>query len=377
MLAEILINERQSFFKLETHVSLNNYIQEMEDKVMEGDYINLARNQLMHENIKDIYAEFLQKKNILPNYYSYLKHFRSNFAIKLGLNEYQIVMAPGSDILISTILNRLTSYYKRMILFYPNYYSYEIYGSYNSLDVNRLNYLFLSDNEIFEILKERIKQTPGGLLVITNPDGFLGREFPKTFIKKILTLALEYNFLTIIDQAYSSFGEVNCIDLLDEYSNLIIINSFSKSFGMAGFRFAMCFSSPKIVQILQKSGVELALSTHSLEYFNFLLSKKIDKIKEIIKDIKNQRDEFIYFVKSECPNWSAIKSHANFVPIDVRSSEKARMLTDFLKTKGFLVRYLGKLTENLNTYVRITVASQPTMYRFNKLFSSFYVDNDD
>lgn len=377
MTTKTLIDRQNVSFELNSHVSLNQYLREMEDKVKEGDYTNLARNQLMHENIEKIYVDFLKNKMVLPNHYSYLKHFRASFAERLDLEEKQVVMSPGSDILISAILSRLTSNYKRIILFYPNYCSYEIYASYNVLSVHKLNYLFLSEADIFSSLQDRCREEPGNLLVLTNPDGFLGREFSINFLEEVLDLALEHNIIVVLDQAYSSFGEVNSKELLDKYTNLIIVNSFSKSFGVAGFRFATCFSSPQITQVIRKSGVELATSTHSLEYFNFLYSEKKEEIKKIIEDIKEQRTQFFNFIKTECPNWIAIRSQSNFVAVNVGSSDRAKALTDFLKTKGFLVRYLGKLAENLTTYVRVTAASQPIMDQLKKQIFSFYRENYD
>lgn len=359
-------------FDITHHIPATLLLGDMQDKVYEGNYTNLARNQLMHDELHHIYKEFIETKDIAPNYYPYLKQMRELFAGKLSLEEDQVVMVPGSDFSISLILSQLSVQYKKMILFYPNYYNYETYGAYHNWEIFRLNQLWKSEEEILDELCQKMSEFPGGLVVLTNPDGLLGREFSKSFLTSVLLHGFENNYLVLIDQAYSSFGSIDAKDLLMKFTNLIIINSFSKSFGMAGLRFGMCFTTASIAKHLRKSGIELALTMFTLEYFRFLYIEKSSQIKSIIQDIKNERRDFTAYIKKACPLWEAVPSHANFVSINMHSQDNAYQLTDILKVKGILIRPLAKLSSDLDTYIRITVGSHTIMENIKQHISTYY-----
>jgi len=126
------------------------------------------------------------------------------------------------------------------------------------------------------------------IIYICNPNNPTGNFIISN--KKIKQL-LELNLIVIVDEAYFEFSGKTAAGLLIQYDNLIILRSFSKTFGLAGLRVAYMLSSPKIIdysariedslEIFNISTPSLAGALSALKYFR--------EIKENIKKINNSK----------------------------------------------------------------------------------------
>ena len=87
------------------------------------------------------------------------------------------------------------------------------------------------------------------IVFVCSPGNPTGKLIPNAVIERLL-LQME-NGIVVVDEAYIDFSEaIGALSLLDKYSNLVILQTMSKSFGLAGIRLGMAFASPSLVAIL-------------------------------------------------------------------------------------------------------------------------------
>lgn len=170
--------------------------------------------------------------------------------------------------------------------------------------------------------------------------------------KDILQL-LELKLLVIVDEAYIDFaGRKSIKDLLSAYPNLIVTQTFSKAYGLAGIRLGMCFANEEVIELLKKVKMPYNISVltqkvalEQLEDQNAYLSQ--------LNEIQTNREE----LKNELAQCSIVEriypSDSNFLLVKVDNADK---WYQELIQKGFVVRNRSKepLCENC---LRITVGT--------------------
>lgn len=134
------------------------------------------------------------------------------------------------------------------------------------------------------------------MIVICNPNNPTGRTISK---RKIIELAKITKASIIVDEANIEFGGETIIGETEKFSNLIVLRTFSKGFGLAGFRIGFCVANTKIIQLLGKTSQPFPVSTvaekaalAAFEDKNFLKKTK-DFMKEergfLTRELKKER----------------------------------------------------------------------------------------
>ena len=313
---DIFIDESISNLKLKKKVSKKNKL-------------NLASNELLHYKINllnDNSISHINLNNI--NSYEYYPDRIVEFSQLLNCEKEKITFFAGSDDAIKVIMSSITRRCGNMIIQtpnYENYYSYaKLYG------INIVDWTF-EDNYCFDC-EEGIKilrNMKPSVVVITNPNGFTGKSLKYFEIKKILDICMIKSHILIIDCAYSEFDTIDYTILLKEYSNLILINTLSKSYGLAGGRFGYVISSKEIIKYLQYYNGINAISSMTYEIARIYLNN-LDLFKEIVNDILENRREFIKFLKNST-SWKIFESNSNFVLIKLKSINESEDLERHLK----------------------------------------------
>ncbi len=90
----------------------------------------------------------------------------------------------------------------------------------------------------------------GKLLFICSPNNPTGNSIDKRLIEEIIS---QFKGIVIIDEAYIDFSaEDSFIHHVEKYNNLVVLQTFSKAWGLAGIRLGMAFASPAIINLLNK-----------------------------------------------------------------------------------------------------------------------------
>jgi histidinol-phosphate aminotransferase len=161
----------------------------------------------------------------------------------------QIVLGNGSDEIIDLLIRLFCVPYKdKVMTFPPTYGMYKVTAELNAIGIQEVHL-----NENFQLnVKEVLEQITADTKVIffctpNNPSGnTLNR-------KEVISILNHFKGIVVIDEAYQDFStETSFVDLLQDYNNIVVMQTFSKAYGLAGARLGMCFTNPEIVNYLNK-----------------------------------------------------------------------------------------------------------------------------
>lgn len=238
------------------------------------------------------------------------------------------------------------------------------YGMYKvCADINNVEYrsVLLKDNFILDadaVLKATDDKSK--IIFLCSPNNPSGNLLNKEEVLKIIQ---GFSGIVVLDEAYIDFApEASWVSQLDKYPNLVILQTFSKAWGIAAVRLGMAFASPEIISLFNK--VKYPYNINILTQ-NFVQSE-LDKIQlkeEWVKTLLAQR---VYLVQ-ELLKISFIEkiypSDANFILVKVPDANNTY---NKLVDQGIIIR--NRNTVSLcNGCLRITIG---TKEENNKLISA-------
>ena len=296
-------------------------------------------------SIQNLYSDPTAKKlveSIAKYYTNYVQERGKNFVI----DKDNVIVSNGSDEVLAFIFNAYTDKDKGMACPEVGYGFYPVFCS--QLNVPfvpvKLNEDFSIDISKFNGIVENI--------TIANPNAQTGLYISVSDIKTLLSENI--NRLVIVDEAYCDFGGESAAVLLDEYPNLIVVSTLSKSRQLAGARIGFAIASKEIIQDLNT--IKYSFNPYNLNRLSILMGaaalddvEYFNKTREVI--MKN-RDYLRGALMAL--GFKVTDSKSNFV---LASTPKmgGKDLYLALKQKGVLVRFLSD--ELLKDWIRITIGS--------------------
>ena len=261
----------------------------------------------------------------------------------------------GSDEVLSFVFYAFFDSGKRLVLPEFTYSFYPVYaGFYNiQTDIVPMKKDWSLDTE--EMLLRARKNNSG--LIFANPNAPSGIGLKREEVREMLKKA-EPDQIFVVDEAYCDFGGESCIPLLEEFKNLLIVRTFSKSLCGAGLRLGYIVASPEIVNYV-------TTVKNSLNHF------PIDSIAqcagiaacenpayycECAKKVVAEREKFQDFLKEN--GWQYIPSKTNFVLVK-NPKVSGEKVYEEIKKQGILVRHFN--TKGIEDYVRITIGTEEQM----------------
>lgn len=279
----------------------------------------------------------------------YQKKLKERISEIKSISTKNIMLGNGSDEVLDLIFRAFCEPNRDNAIFTPPTYGmYKVLAELNNVNLKPsyldVNFDFRAD----ELLNQIDPNTK--LILLCSPNNPSGNSIKEVQVKKILDRS---NCLVVIDEAYIDFSNKNSyIDLLSIYPNLIVCQTLSKAWGMAGIRLGICYASDAIISVLNKikppynvnvlTQQKAIESIENIENFN-------SNLEEILKEKKKLKVALgkIGFVKLIYP------SDANFWLIKV---DDANMRYKQLLKEGIVVRNRTNeiLCENC---LRITVGT--------------------
>ena len=201
-------------------------------------------------------------------------------------------------------------------------------------------------------------------IFLDNPMNPVGTMAQKRKIEKLLEKIAD-RILIVIDEAYFEYVKdkkyPNCLEYLDKYSNLVVLRTFSKIYGLAGLRIGYGFSSAEIIKNLER--VRPPFNVNGAAQIAGLAALNDERFVKKSANINNKQKKFLY---KELDNLKIkyIKSHTNFILIDVGMD--GGKIAEALMKKGIITRPLG--IYDLNNFIRVTIGTEEENVKFIKVF---------
>lgn len=260
----------------------------------------------------------------------------------------QIFIGNGSDEIIDLIYRVFAIPGKESALICPPTYGmYEVSANINDISVVKIpltDDFQLNTNAIFT----EIEANPSiKLIFICSPNNPTGNR-----LKDIKKLVKKFNGIVILDEAYGDFrADRTYIPKTEIYPNLIVIQTFSKAWAMAGARIGVAYAQSEIIALLDKVKPPYNISTLNLESVLETISKKQEQIATQVSKIMNER-EFLIGELEKNPIVKKIHpSDANFLLVEV--SDADTIYRKLIKKK-IIVRNRSAQVKNC---LRITVGT--------------------
>ncbi len=201
------------------------------------------------------------------------------------------------------------------------------------------------------------KSKQADILYLDSPNNPTGFQFKR---EELIELIKKFDGIVIADEAYGEFSDYSVVGLTKKSENLIVVRTFSKTFGLAGLRLGYVVSNKKFIDVFSRVlQYPYPLNTLAIEA-GILALQKIKQIEETTRIIKEERTRIIKKLR-ESGAFDVFDSKANFVLFDARGADK-RIYTALLE-QGISVRKLGKIGKHEGC-LRVTVGTKDMNSKF-------------
>lgn len=241
---------------------------------------------------------------------------------KLGLlkevAEEQILLGNGSDEILDLIFRAFCEPNKdQIITLPPTYGMYEILANLNAIEIIKIELNSNFQPKVDSILEAQNNQTK--LLFLCSPNNPTSNSFNSEMVEKLIS---EFNGIVVIDEAYIDFSkEESWINKLSVFPNLIVTQTLSKAYGMAGIRLGICYASKEIISILNRIKPPYNVNALTQQKASLRLSNP-EGIKNEINTLLQQR----LWLQSELESIQIVErifpSDANFLLVKVDNATK-------------------------------------------------------
>ena len=171
----------------------------------------------------------------------------------------------------------------------------------------------------------------------------------KTFT--ILSYTKKFKGIVVVDEAYIDFAETNSmINYINKVPNLVVLQTFSKAWGLAGLRVGMAYAQENIIAILHKIKPPYNVNSFSQQAVLKAINDKASYKKQL-KSLKEERQKLRESLSDlTCVNF-IYPSQANFLLVKFK---EAKRIFEQLKEAGIIIR---NRTKQVNNCLRITVGT--------------------
>jgi histidinol-phosphate aminotransferase len=243
----------------------------------------------------------------------------------------QILLGNGSDEVLDLIFRAFCEPNRdNIITLPPTYGMYNVLANTNAIENKEVLLIENFQLDVDAILVEINEQTK--LIFICSPNNPTGKIIASEAIETILKT---FNGIVVIDEAYIDFADAESwTTRLQEFPNLIVTQTLSKAYGMAGIRLGMCFASAEIIAVLNKIKPPYNVNVLTQQ----VALKRVleeDNVLQEIKTLVSERDKLMKNLAEVSIIETLYKSDANFILAKV---DDANTRYKQLIEKGIVIR---------------------------------------
>ncbi|MEX0648340.1 MAG: histidinol-phosphate transaminase [Balneolaceae bacterium] len=269
-----------------------------------------------------------------------------------------IFLGVGSDEAVDLLMRIFCEPGRDSILITPPTYGmYKVSANINDVQIKEVLLNEKFQLRVDEIIEQADDQTK--ILFLCSPNNPTANDLNRTEILKLVT---RFPGIVVVDEAYIDFSrQESMAAMIQQYPNLVVLQTFSKAFGLAGIRLGIAISNPRIIEYLLKVkapyNINKLTAKTALDVFD-----QLDLVKFNVEKIREERE----YVSEQLGHSDAVEkvypSDANFLLFKIRN---AKEVYQKLANKGVIVRYRGNepLCEDC---LRVTIGMPDENIRFLK-----------
>lgn len=267
-----------------------------------------------------------------------------------GVPPNNIFLGNGSDEAIDVLFRVCCEpAVDHVIICPPTYGMYQVSANINNVAVKSINLLPGFDLDVERIL-ENIDQH-SKLLFICSPNNPTGNSFHADDVELLIQ---KFPGIVVIDEAYINYSrQQSTIRLLTEYANLVVLQTFSKAWGLAGLRLGMAFASEQIINYMNKVKPPYNVNSATQQLALQALDN-IQWVNEHIRETVKSRNELVQQLHHLKMVKHIYPTDANFILVKM---DEPKAVYDYLVQQGTIVRDRSKV-ELCEGCLRITIGTK-------------------
>lgn len=245
-----------------------------------------------------------------------------------GFDPSWIIMANGSDEVLNNLIRAFASEGEEVAYVHPSYSYYATLAEIQNASIRTFG---LTEDFRIADFPERYE---GKLFFLTTPNSPLGFAFPIEYIEE---LAQRCSGMLVVDEAYADFSDINALELVRKYDNVVVTRTLSKSYALAGMRLGLAIARPEVIAALDK--IRDHYNLDRLAQAACVASfKDQDYFRESCRKIRDSREWFSTELRAI--GYNVIPSHGNFV-FATPPDRNGKRVYDALYARKILVRLLS------------------------------------
>jgi histidinol-phosphate aminotransferase len=270
-------------------------------------------------------------------------------ATENGVEIDEIFVGNGSDEAIDLLFRIFCEPRRDSILICPPTYGmYEVSAAINDVKIKKANLtqdFQLNSDAIQATMDENTK-----LLFVCSPNNPTGNSFPPV---EILSLAEKFNGIIVVDEAYAHFSkEKSLINEIRSFPNIVVLQTFSKAWGLAGLRVGMAFANAEIIELFNRVKPPYNVSQIAQKAILEALENK-NQVKKTIAEIISERENLIEKLSEFSFVQKTYPTDANFVLVKTTDADR---IYKYLLDEKIVVRNRNNV-ELCEGCLRITIGT--------------------
>lgn len=281
--------------------------------------------------------------------------------IPFKLTSDMIFCGNGSDEVLSFVFYTFFDSDRPLVLPEYTYSFYPVYCGYYGIPMNTVplkgDWTLDSDKMLAEANKT---DSP---IIFANPNAPTGLSLTRAQVADIVRKAPK-DKVVVVDEAYCDFGGESCIPLLQDFENLVIVRTFSKSLSFAGMRLGFVVANPKLIQAIFQ--VKNSFNHFPVDFIAKTAAiascKAAGYYAENARKVVAERNSLTQFLRER--GWFVIDSSTNFV-FARKDGIPGQKVYETVKKAGILIRHFN--TKGIEDFVRITIGTHEQMEALKKV----------
>ncbi|MBP3476292.1 MAG: aminotransferase class I/II-fold pyridoxal phosphate-dependent enzyme [Lachnospiraceae bacterium] len=294
---------------------------------------------------------------LLTQYPSGMKVNSLLAARNFGVHQEHIIVGNGAAELIKCLMEKLEG---KIGFVRPTFEEYP--NRYNQAD----SVIFAPDNADFsysaEDLKQFIKDREINTFILVNPDNPSGNYIPHRDVIHLVEWCKNEGIDIIVDESFSDFSDEkdNTLiteEIMNQYPNLVVMKSISKSYGVPGVRLGILASSNEKLISEMKKEVSIWNINSFAEFYMQIAEKYKNDYKVSLDKLRKERD-YLQEELDKITDFRVIPSQANYVMVELMRGKTAKELTQnmLLKYNLFIKDLSSKISQG--EYIRLAVRNR-------------------
>lgn len=269
-----------------------------------------------------------------------------------GLQANQVFVGNGSDEVLALAFMGYFAGDKPLAFADITYSFYKVYANLYGITPN-----IIPLNDDFDIVPSDYDNLDVSGVVVTNPNAPTGKALPLSDIEHILNA--NQDVVVLVDEAYVDFGAQSAVSLVNQYPNLLVVQTMSKSRALAGIRVGYALGHPDLIEGLER--LKNSFNSYPIDRIALVGATAAVQDAEYLAEICDKTIATREWTVAELEKlgFVVLPSATNFVFV-THPERDAESLYLSLKEQGILVRYFGK-KPRIGDYLRITIGTDEEM----------------